>query len=665
MGDLTAGNRGMSPEELRDFTRALLEDVLALEKMIAGGMIEKGVRRIGAEQEMFLVDDGLQPTAASEAILARIDDPRFTHELARFNLEANASVQVFGASCLRDLEAELRELYEKAQRTAESVGAKVVLVGILPTIEQGDLTLENMTQKPRFFELNETMRRMRGGSFRTHIKGIDELELQHDNVMLEACNTSFQVHFQVGADEFAKMYNAAQAVTAPLLAAAVNSPLLLGHRLWSETRIALFQQSIDSRSGVHASRGQRARVHFGDAWVRDSVLEIYREDIARFRVLLSQAIDEDPIKLVEQGIVPQLKALRMHNGTVYRWNRPCYGILDGVPHLRIENRVLPAGPSIVDEVANAAFYFGLMAGMLEQPWRVEEKLSFDDAKANFLSAARRGLQAEMVWTDGKSHGARDLIANELLPLARYGLQHAGVLQEDIDRYLGIHEERVKRDLTGAQWCFASLAQMTREGGNRHERLRALTAAMIERQRADTPLTEWPLASINEAADGWMASYRTVSQFMETDLFTVRSEDIVDLAASLMEWEGLRHIPVEDDEGRLVGLVTNHDLLRLNGGHFDRGGYDRVPVSQIMRRDPLTVEPETATAVAVELMRKHRIGSLPVVRDGKLVGMVTDRHVVDIAARLLGGRAAPKVKREAVQVAPVAPATDAATAAPER
>ena len=660
MGDLTVSSKGMSPEQLRDFTRALLVDVQALEKMLDGGMIESGVRRIGAEQEMFLVDAGLNVAPLADEILANISDPRVTNELAKFNLEVNASVQVFGANCLRAMEDELKELYAVAQRGAEQFGAKVVLTGILPTIEQSDLGLDNMTPRQRFYELNEAMLRLRGGSFRTMIKGIDELEVTHDNVMLEACNTSFQVHFQVGPEEFAKLYNAAQAVTAPVLAAAVNSPVLLGHRLWSETRIALFQQSIDARSGVHASRGQRARVHFGDGWVRDSVLELYREDIARFRVLLSQAVDEDPVRMVENGQIPQLRALRLHNGTVYRWNRPCYGIHEGIPHLRIENRVMPAGPSIPDEVANAAFFFGLMAGMLEESARVEEKMSFDDAKANFVSAARRGLHGEMVWMGGRAWPARELIRSELLPLARFGLDHAGVDRGDIDRYLGIIEERVQKDCTGAQWSLASLSKMTREGGNRDERLRALTAAMIDRQRKGEPVTRWELASLHEGADGWMASYRTVSQFMETDLFTVRSEDIVDLAASLMEWEGLRHIPVEDDGGKLVGLVTNHDLLRLVGSHYEQGGFGNVPISQIMRRDPLTVGPETPTATAVELMRKHRVGSLPVVRDGKLLGMVTDRHVVDIAARLLGAKPVVTPPRAAVLVDAAVLTGDSAT-----
>jgi CBS domain-containing protein len=629
-------SRGMSPEELRDFTRKLLEDVQALEMMLERGMIESGKRRIGAEQEMFLVDSGHHPACVADELIATLDDPRFTNELARFNLEANASVQDFGAGCLSALEHELQYLVQRARIGAATMGTQVVLAGILPTIDYRDLGLDSMTPRPRYFELNDALRRLRGGEFRTHLKGIDELEFTHDNVMLEACNTSFQIHFQVGPSEFAKLYNVAQAVTGPVLAAAVNSPVLLGHRLWSETRIALFQQSIDARSSVHASRGQRARVHFGDGWVKNSVIELYREDIARFRVLLSQAVDGNPVAQVEAGICPQLTALRLHNGTVYRWNRPCYGVVDGVAHLRIENRVLPAGPTVLDEVANAAFYFGLMAGMLEQPFRVEEKLSFDNAKNNFISAARTGLNAEMVWLDGETLPARKLITTHLLPMARFGLEHVGIDAVDIDRYLGVLQERVERDRTGSQWSLASLAAMDKEGGNRDERLRALTAVMIRRQGTGEPVAKWSLASLNES-DGWLSSYRTVSQFMDTDLFTVQIEDIVDFAAALMEWEGLRHIPVEDDEGRLVGLVTNHDLLRLVGHRFDRAQLDQVSISGIMRRDPHVVTPETTTVVAVEMMRRHRVGCLPVVRDGKLVGMVTDRHIVDIAARMLTGR----------------------------
>src|SRR5690606_297581 len=341
--------------ELRAFMRAILADVHALEQVIGRGMIESGVRRIGAEQEMFLVDRTLSCAPVSTEVLATANDPRLTTELAKFNLEANLTPQTFGGKCLSNLEAELNDVIAVARKAAAAHDARIVLVCILPTLRKPDLVLDSMTPLPRYFALNKAMHRMRGGQdFHVLIKGKDEFELTHDNVMLEAANTSFQIHFQVDDREFARLYNIAQVVTAPVLAAGVNSPVLTGKRLWNETRVALFQHSVDTRMDAHRARNSRPRVSFGDRWVDDSVLEIFREDIARFRVVLSTALDEDPMETLRAGKAPELKALRLHNGTVYRWNRACYGVVDGVPHLRIENRALPAGPSVVDEVGNAA-----------------------------------------------------------------------------------------------------------------------------------------------------------------------------------------------------------------------------------------------------------------------------------------------------------------------
>ncbi|MCO4763205.1 MAG: hypothetical protein KC502_16930, partial [Myxococcales bacterium] len=458
-----------SGEEMRKFVRALLEDVEALELMLEGGQIETGIRRIGVEQEMFLVDKHYHPAPKALEVLEKINDDQFTTELARFNLECNSHPYAWQGDCLRRLEKEIRRLYRTAMKSAESLDCKVLLAGILPTLEQADLGRENMTPMPRYFALNDALRGLRGGDFKTHIKGIDELSLTHHNVMLEACNTSFQVHFQVGPEEFAKLYNVAQAVTAPVLAAAVNSPVLLGKRLWSETRIALFQQSVDARSTAHSERGQRTRVHFGGSWCHDGVIELFREDIARFRTLLAVAAEEDPIALVKQGIAPSLNALRLHNGTVYRWNRPCYGVGDGKAHLRIENRVLPSGPTIADEMANAAFFFGLMSGMLEEHGPVENVMEFSDAKGNFLAAARRGLNAEFHWLGGETLTARELITDRLVPLAEKGLRSSGIDSADVDRYLGIIDERVRKGVTGSSWTMQSLAKMEKEGGSRDER----------------------------------------------------------------------------------------------------------------------------------------------------------------------------------------------------
>lgn len=623
--------RGSDEAARRAFMKALLQEVRALEDMHDAGMIESGVRRIGAEQEMFLVDRASRPALTAMQILERIKDPRFTHELGLFNLEANLSPLELGGDCLRRLEEDANGAIEIVRKAAESVDTQVALVGILPTLTKEDLSLDAMVPTARYFALNEALLRLRGSSFRFSIKGIDQLNIQHDNLMLEACNTSFQIHFQSGADEFAHLYNIAQAVTGPLLAACVNSPILLGKRLWHESRIAVFEHSIDSRSETHAARGLQPRVHFGDHWIEASVIEIFKEDIARFRVILTTEFEDDPIGMVRRGETPELKALCLHNGTVYRWNRACYGISDtGKPHLRIENRVIPSGPTVLDEVANAAFFFGMMSRLSHEIDDIREHLNFPDVKANFMSAAREGLRAQQTWFEERQMPAQELILEVLLPLARKGLEEVSIAGEDIDRYLGVVEKRVKRRRTGARWQLESLDNM-RGRGSLHECLRALTASMITQQQSGKPVAEWELAEFSTTQD-WRDSYRTVGQFMATDLFTVRPDDIVDFAASLMEWRYVRHVPVEDDAGHLLGLVSHRQLLRLvaRGGK----GEDAVMVRDIMRPDPITVTPETSTVEAIRLMRENKLSCLPVVKDDKLVGLVTEYDLIVVASRLL-------------------------------
>jgi CBS domain-containing protein/gamma-glutamyl:cysteine ligase YbdK (ATP-grasp superfamily) len=630
MGEQTQVATEFGDQELRAFVKALLRDVKALEALIDRGMIETGVRRIGAEQEMFLVDRALRPAPLVLEVLDRLRHPQFTTELARFNLEANLSPMTFGGSCLRQMERETNDLLQRAREAAQACGASIVLCGILPTLELHQLGLENMVPNPRYLTLNRALRKLRGGSFHFRIKGLDEVDIVHDNVMLESCNTSFQVHFQAGPEEFARLYNLAQAITAPVLAAAVNSPLLLGRRLWDETRVALFQQSVDARSEAHQARGHRPRVSFGDGWVKSSVLEIFREDIARFRVLLATGIDEDPEAVVARGEAPKLTAMRLHNGTVYRWNRACYGVHDGKAHLRIEARALPAGPTVRDQVANAALFFGLMSALSEEHREIDRVMEFDHAKENFVSAARRGLKAQFTWIKGESFTAERLLLDRLLPLARQGLAAHQLDSSDIDLYLGIVEERVRSGRTGAQWVHNSLAAMAGKG-TRDQRMRTLVRAMLTRQQAGEPVHTWAPATMAEI-DDWRASYLRVGQYMATDLFTVRPEDLVDLAASLMEWEHIRHVPVEDDDGNLVGLVTHRSLLRNLGG---MAGEQREPVAvrEIMKANPVTVTPYTSTLDAIELMRKHHVGCLPVVEGRRLVGIVTERDLLDVAARL--------------------------------
>jgi CBS domain-containing protein/gamma-glutamyl:cysteine ligase YbdK (ATP-grasp superfamily) len=617
--------------KLQAFTKALLDDLRALDYMLDNNKIESGVRRIGAEQEMFLIDRNLRPTPVAAEVLKQAKDARLTTEIARFNLEANLTPLVLTGHCFRRMEDELKEVLAVARASAANFGADVLLSGILPTLQKSDLTLENITPVPRYHQLNRSVTQLRGGPFSIHIKGLDELQITHDNIMMESCNTSFQVHFQVNPREFAGAYNMAQAIAAPVLAAAVNSPVLFGHRLWQETRLALFQHSADARSRTQQARSQPTRVGFGERWLQKSVLEIFHDQIARFRMIMITQPDEDPMKVLSRGEVPLLSALRLHNSTIWPWNRACYGVTEGIAHLRIENRALPSGPTTLDEIANAAFFVGLMVALPGEYGEIANAMTFDEAKSNFFRAARHGLNAQFTWVGGQSYTASSLILDHLLPLARKGLKTSGVDAADIDHYLGTVEERVRSGQTGAQWIVKSLAAME-DLGTKDARFRVLTATMLARQKEEAPVHRWPLIEVTEP-DDWSQSYQTVGQFMSTDLFTVRPDDLVDLAASVMDWRHIRHVPVEDDEGRLVGLVTHRGLLHLFSSGAQTNNVHVLTVKDIMKPNPLTVTPATPTLEAMEIMRREKVGCLPVVEGGQIVGIVTSFDFLDATARL--------------------------------
>ncbi|HEY8204427.1 MAG TPA: CBS domain-containing protein [Pyrinomonadaceae bacterium] len=609
------------------FMKALLEDLRALAFMLEDGRVESGVHRMGAEQEMFLVDRNMRPAPLAVEVLEKAAESRLTTEIARFNLEANLTPRVLSGSCFRQMEAELLELIAKTRAAAETFGADVLLSGILPTLQPSDLTLNNLTPVARYDQLNREVIRSRGGPLSIYIKGLDELHLTHDNIMMESCNTSFQIHYQTTADNFVGDYNLAQAITAPVLAVAVNSPLLFGKRLWRETRVALFQHSTDARSRPQLTRSHPTRVSFGDRWLEHSVIALFHEQISRFRPIMVIDPDEDPFSVLARGETPKLSALCMHNGTVWRWNRACYGARDGVAHLRIENRALPSGPTVVDEIANAAFFAGLMLALPEEYGDVAKRMSFDDAKANFFRAARHGLEAQFNWIDGQNYSASALILEHLLPLARAGLKNAAVAEEDTNKYLDIIKDRARSRQTGARWILRSFAAMS--DVPQELRQRRLTTTMLECQQKERPVHQWPMAKTSDD-DDWEHGYRTIGQFMSTDLFTVQPDDLIDLAASLMDWRHIRHVPVEDEDGRLVGVVSHRALLHLVSQGMRA---ENITVRDVMVPNPVTVMPSTPTLDAIQIMREQHIGCLPVVEGDQLVGIVTSYDFLDASARL--------------------------------
>ncbi|NUO00657.1 MAG: CBS domain-containing protein [Saprospiraceae bacterium] len=622
--------------QLQDFTKHLLRDVYAFEYMLENDWFESGIARIGAEQEMFLVDNKtFKPAMINMEALKKMKTWEWvTTELAKFNLETNLTPREFKGDCLRQMEMENLDYLNKIRDKLKPMDASLVLTGILPTLTKMDLEMHNLTPNPRYIALMEAINRQLIGSFyELRLTGIDEILVKHQSPLLEACNTSFQVHLQVSPNDFVKYYNIAQTLAAPVLAISANSPIVFGKRLWHETRIALFQQALDIRTTHDHMRERSPRVSFGTGWLDKSIMEIYREDIARFRVLLGADIEEDSIELIRQGKVPKLKALQVHNSTVYRWNRPCYGISpNGQPHLRIENRVLPSGPTVLDSTANAAFWLGAMVGMAHLHKDIRDQISWEDVRDNFAKSAQVGIDSTFTWFKDKKISVCDLVTKELIPIARKGLEIQQVDKADIDRYMDIIGARAEQHMNGARWQLRAFTKLKKQVG-RDEALSVMTASIIKNQLKEMPVHTWELPEPGDLEE-YRPSKLKVEEFMVTDLFTVQKDDLIELVAELMDWRRIRYMPVEDSKGQLCGLITSRLLLR----HFTRfnrvNGKEAVAVKDIMIEKPLVIGPTATILDAMTMMRENKIGCLPVVKDNELVGVITEMDFLRISARLI-------------------------------
>jgi CBS domain-containing protein len=605
----------ITDNEIRlDFIKHLLSDIKALEYLVEKGLIESNIQRIGAEQEFCLVTDNWRPSKMGAEILEILEDNHFTSELARYNLEINLDPFELQGKCFSLVENQLKTLLAKAKKAAATYDNKVVLTGILPTISKIELEFDYMTPNPRYRAMNNMMKEHKGSDFELRLRGVDELSIIHDSVLFEACNTSFQMHLQIAPEDFISSYNWAQTISGPVLGVCANSPLLLGRELWSETRIALFQQSIDTRNSSYALKDQKARVSFGDHWAAGSVAEIFKSDISQHKILLAQEIESNSMEELQRGEMPKLQALCLNNSTIYRWNRPCYGVANGKAHLRIENRYIPSGPTLIDEMANFAFWVGLMVGRPAKFDNMESIMDFRDAKANFVKAARTGKESVINWM-GRLISVRDLILDELLPIARLGLEKEAIDQDDIDRLLGIIEQRAK-GFTGAQWKVRRYRQL-RKTMKQDDALLALTKTIYENQQCDNPVSLWPL--IENQPETHEAAHQ-VGHIMSTQLFTVNENDLAELATSVMKWKKIRHVPVEDDGGNLCGLLTRTHIKREGANINDI-------VTNIMTKDVRTVQPETEISEAIKIMKKNEFGCLPVVSKNHLVGIITINDVI--------------------------------------
>ncbi|MBK9982533.1 MAG: CBS domain-containing protein [Saprospiraceae bacterium] len=628
-----------SHDEMQRFVKSLLDDVNALEYMIKNDWFETDIVRIGAEQEMVLVDQTtFKPACVNMEALEHMTEWDWVGtELARFNLETNLDPREFSGSALRDMEDENSAKLALIEGIVNKFGATIILTGILPTLRKFDMEMSNLTPKQRYFALMEAInQQMMGNTYELNLVGIDELLLKHDSPLLEAVNTSFQVHLQVSPADFVPMYNLAQALSAPVMALAANSPIVFGRRLWHESRIAMFQQALDTRSTQEHMRERSARVNFGKQWLDHSILDIYREDIARFRVLLSGDVRENAREMILAGKTPKLGSLQVHNSTVYRWNRPCYGISDnGKPHLRIENRVLPSGPTVQDEMANAALWLGCMVQMKEDVGDIRNKMSFEDVYDNFIKAAKFGIDSKFTWMHDQKIPVAELALQELIPRARKGLEMRNIRPEDISRYMDVIECRAKENMNGARWALRSYTKLKKET-TEDEALTVLTHAMSVNQKMGLPVHQWKMPELSDLKE-YRPSHLKVSEFMNTDLFTVQKDDIVDLVAEMMDWRKIRYTPVEDKEGKLVGLVTlrivvRHLLKTRNQPENAEGHH--TTVKDIMNKHPLTIGPNATLVETMAIMRKNKIGCLPVVQNGELIGIITEMDFLRISGRLL-------------------------------
>jgi hypothetical protein len=484
-------------EDYARFSERLDACVRALRVIVARPGFGVEPPSIGSELELNLVGDDMRPMHINRAVLANVLDGRVTLEVDRFNLEINARPSPLAGRPFVFMERELREALAHTREAARAHSASVVTIGILPTLTEGDLTPAALSEGHRYRALSAGIKRLRRAAFSVHIEGDDVLDCTAPDVTFEGANTSFQVHLKVTPEMFAQTYNAAQIATAPALALAGNSPFFLGKRLWQETRVALFRQAVDDRGDTTGDDWRPARVSFGHGWARRGALELFEESVALHDPLLPVCGDEDPEAVVHGGGVPALSEMRLHHGTVWRWNRAVYDNAGG-GHLRIELRALPAGPTVRDMVANAAFMVGLTLGLAPRADELVTRMTFGHARRNFYEAARRGLDAELVWPSDRIPapalvGAREL-GRQLLPIARRGLLEGGVDADEADAWLAIIRDRLERGTTGAVWQRRVYDALRAGGASPLEAAAEMLARYRELGEAGSPVAEWPAST---------------------------------------------------------------------------------------------------------------------------------------------------------------------------
>ncbi|MFI9150249.1 glutamate--cysteine ligase [Streptomyces sp. NPDC053367] len=464
----------------------------ALAQMLREERFESERPQVGLEIELNLVDDAAEPAMRNLDVLESIADPAWSTELGRFNLEINVPPRRLTAGGPDSWESEIRDALNHAEERARSVGAHLVMVGLLPTLRQEDVNEAALSDNPRYRLLNDQIFAARGEDLLIEVSGVDRLRTYADTITPEAACTSTQFHLQVSPEEFAGYWNAAQAIAGVQVALAANGPFLFGRELWHETRIPLFEQATDTRPQEIKVQGVRPRVWFGERWI-NSVFDLFEENLRYFPALLPLSDDEDPLETLGRGDIPELSELTLHNGTIYRWNRPVYAVAHDRPHLRVENRVLPAGPTVADTLANGAFYYGLTRALVEEDRPVWSRMSFAVAEDNLHAAARHGMDAGLYWPGAGEVPVPELVLRRLLPLAHRGLELSGMDAAWREPLLGIIEQRCVTARNGAVWQKEEVHHIEdHDHCTRHEALRRMTKTYIDYMHLNAPVHTWPV-----------------------------------------------------------------------------------------------------------------------------------------------------------------------------
>ncbi len=478
-----------SHAQRREYRRKVQLCLDVFETMLAQSSFEFERPLTGMEIECNLVDADYQPAMSNSEVLASIADPAYQTELGAYNIEFNVPPRPLPGRAALELEAEVRASLNAAEGKADSDGAHIVMIGILPTLMPEHLASNWMSESTRYQALNDSIFTARGEDISIDIAGPERLSLQAASIAPESACTSMQLHLQVSPAEFARNWNAAQIIAGPQLALGANSPYFFGHQLWAETRIELFTQATDTRPDELKAQGVRPRVWFGERWIT-SIFDLFEENVRYFPSLLPEVSDEDPVAELAAGRTPELSELRLHNGTIYRWNRPVYDVVDGKPHLRVENRVLPAGPTVVDMLANSAFYYGVLRTISEEDRPLWTKLSFAAAEHNFRDAAQNGMEARLYWPGLGEVTPDELVLRQLLPMADEGLRRWGVAAEVRDHYLGVIEGRAKTGRNGAAWQVTTVRALQERGLARPAALAEMLRLYCQRMHSNEPVHSW-------------------------------------------------------------------------------------------------------------------------------------------------------------------------------